>query len=180
MHSLDHVLLFFLFFVLFFFSFNLIYRSMTKFSHPFAVTRCVLFAKFEIWCRIQNPYLHSTVCHSIGALCRHDCFFLIPLSILVYKDASENLRCRNLDFRTSRNRHFLLLKFSVHYEHSMFISGIFYALSLHLHLIDHLGTREETCFFASAVPIPQALKQLQQPVNVFFLRKESEWSKYKG
>ena len=65
---------------------------------------------------IQNPYLHSAVCHSIGALCRHDCFSF-PLSIFVYKDskdASENLRRRNLDFKTSQNPHFLRLKFRVH------------------------------------------------------------------
>ena len=108
--------------------------------------------------------------------------FPFLLSIFVYKDASEKLRCRNLDFTTSRKRHFLGLKFRVHYEHFLFISGIFYALSLHLHLIDHLGTREENCFFASGVPGPQALRHLLAATEFadYFLREDSEWSKHKG
>ena len=79
-----------------------------------------------------------------------------PLSISCLHDTSEDLRRRNIDFRNSHDRHFLRLKFLVYYEHFLSISGTFYAISLHLHRLDRLETREENCFFASAVPRPQA------------------------
>ena len=181
MHSLDHVsnVLFCFFFLLIYLSFN------DKVFPSFRCdTMCLVYQIWNLVLPIQNPYLHSAVCHNTGALCRHDCFSF-PLSIFVFKDskdASENLRRRNLDFRTSRNPHFPRLKFRVHLRPFSVYSWHFLSSLLTFTSYRSPWNTRGKLFLCKCSIQTSSVERTLAATEFFdyFLREDSEWSKHKG